>query len=175
MRFDDDRTVRSLRWATPRLVRPDAILEIERRDGGRRAYLIEYDRTRRIDKNYGKFLRYDSFLCWWWRDSQLGYRHDPPFVLFVCQDDQQRGAFLHAADRELTGHLWHPSDTADHDFAGRDHILFATEVDMHRGINVAWRVPQFPRGNPRRHADTAPRGVRLPGGHDVLKSARSAA
>ena len=37
MRLDDDRTVRSLRWPTPRLVRPDAILEIERRDGGSRA------------------------------------------------------------------------------------------------------------------------------------------
>ena len=77
MRLDDDRTVRSLRWPTPRLVRPDAILEIERRDGGSRAYLIEYDRTRRIDKNYGKFLRYDTFLCWWWRDSLLAYRDDP--------------------------------------------------------------------------------------------------
>ena len=70
MRLDDDRTVRSLRWPTPRLVRPDAILEIERRDGGSRAYLIEYDRTRRIDKNYGKFLRYDTFLCWWWRHTR---------------------------------------------------------------------------------------------------------
>jgi hypothetical protein len=67
-------------------------------------------------------------------------------------------------DRELTGHLWHPSDTAGHDFAGRDHILFTTEVDMHRGINVAWRVPQFPRGHPFRQAHVAPRGVRLPGG-----------
>ena len=175
MRLDDDRTVRSLRWATPRLIRPDAILEIERRDGGGRTYLIEYDRTRRIDKNYGKFLRYDTFLCWWWRYSRLTYRDDPPFVLFVCQDDQQRAAFLHAADRELTGHLWHPSDTAEHDFAGRDHILFATEVDMHRGTNVAWRVPQLPRGHPLRNVDIAPRGVRLPGGHGALESTRSAA
>ena len=96
-------------------------------------------------------------------------------MLFVCQDDQQRAAFLHAADRELTGHLRHPSDASDHDFAGRDHILFTTEVDMHRGINVAWRVPQFPRGHPLRNVDVAPRGVRLPGGHGVLESTRSAA
>jgi hypothetical protein len=70
--------------AHTRLVRPDATLEIERRDGASRAYLIEYDRTRRIDKNYRRFLRYDTFLCWWWRDSLLAHRDDPPFVLFVC-------------------------------------------------------------------------------------------
>jgi hypothetical protein len=32
-----------------------------------RTLLIEYDRTRRIDKNYHKLRRYDAFLCWWVR------------------------------------------------------------------------------------------------------------
>ena len=36
-----------------------------------RPFLIEYDRTSRIDKNYDKFRRYDTFLAWWWRHTQL--------------------------------------------------------------------------------------------------------
>lgn len=49
-----------------RLVRPDAVLEVARDDtDGSRVFFIEYDRTRRVDKNYEKFRRYDAFLCWW--------------------------------------------------------------------------------------------------------------
>jgi hypothetical protein len=55
-----------LRDPRARLVRPDAVLEVARADGdGSRVFFIEYDRTRRVDKNYEKFRRYDTFLCWW--------------------------------------------------------------------------------------------------------------
>ncbi|MDP9223227.1 MAG: replication-relaxation family protein [Actinomycetota bacterium] len=166
MRLDDDRSVEALREPRARLVRPDAVLDIARRtEDGQRTFLIEYDRTRRVDKNFAKFLRYDAFLCWWWRHTQLAYQGDAPWVVFVCQDDQQRATFLQVADRELTGHLWHASDGAyGHEYVGREQIVFATEVDMHRGEAVAWRVPHFPRGHPGRASDGAVRGVRLPGG-----------
>ena len=96
---------------------------------------------RRVDKNFEKFLRYDGLLCWWWRHTWLAARPRSPFVIFVCQDDGQRDTFLEVADRELTGHLWHPSDGAGgHEYVGRDHILFATEVDMHR-----WRARRVAR------------------------------
>jgi hypothetical protein len=145
-------------------VRPDAIIEVQRRSSpGTRSYLIEYDRTRRVDKNFAKVRRYDNFLCSWWRHTHPADHDDAPFVVFVCEDDTHRDAFLTAADRELTGHLWHPSAGANgHDYAGRDQVLFANEPDMHHGEPIAWRVPQLPPRHPGRHSDEAPRGVRLP-------------
>jgi hypothetical protein len=71
---------------------------------------IEYDRTQRVDKNYEKFRRYDAFPRWWSMHTGDG---ELPFVIFICQDDDQRDRFLAAADHELTGHLWHPSRRAD--------------------------------------------------------------
>jgi hypothetical protein len=163
LRLDDDRSVQGLRDDRPRLIRPDAILEIRRRTtDGSRLFFIEYDRTRRLDKNYNKLLRYDAFLCWWWRHTHLGHHHEPPVVIFVCQDNEQRATFINAADRWLTGHIWHPSDRADdHRYVGRDQILFTTELDMHTGEVVAWRVPERPSGH-RRDEAQGPRGVRLP-------------
>ena len=72
-------------------------------------FLIEYDRTTRIDKNYDKFRRYDAFLAGGGATptSQTG---EPPCVLFVCQDEAHRDNFLDRADRELTGHHWHPGE-----------------------------------------------------------------
>ena len=166
LRLADDRSVRGLRDARPRQVRPDAIVEVERRAAdGSHMFLIEYDRTRRVDKNFAKFRRYDNLLCWWWPEPVALHGFEPPFVLFVCQDDDQRETFLDVADRELTGHLWHPNDEVrEHDYVGRDRILFASEVDMHAAEPVAWRVPQFPRGHPGRTQCDGCRGVRLPGG-----------
>jgi hypothetical protein len=61
--------------------------------------LIEYDRTRRVDKNYEKFRRYDTFLCWWWQHTSFA-DGDRPYVMFICQDQDQRHGFLNAADRD---------------------------------------------------------------------------
>ena len=165
MRLDDDRSVQGLSDPRPRQVRPDAILEIARRTGGgSNTFLIEYDRTRRVDKNFEKFRRYENLLCWWWPQTDLAFGADLPFVLFVCQDDAQRDTFLEVADRELTGHLWHPSDAPDaQPHPGRDQMLFATELDMHAGEPIAWRVPAFPAGHPERGSSAVRRGVRLPG------------
>jgi hypothetical protein len=63
---------------------------------------VEVDRTRRVDKNFGKFRRYDAFLTWWWRYTEFA-DIGVPLVMFTCQHGEQREQFLRAADLELTG------------------------------------------------------------------------
>jgi Replication-relaxation len=165
-RLDDNWSAEGLSDRKARLLRPDALLELPRRGGGSHTFLVEHDRTRRVDKNYDKFRRYDSFVCWWWRQHPAwAERGEAPFVLFVCQDEDQRDLFLAAADRELSGHLWHPSVGADeHVYVGRRRVLFACEIDMHAGHLDAWRLPSLPPGHPRRRGREAEvRAVRLPG------------
>lgn len=160
-----------LRDPRARLVRPDAVLEVARQDSdASRVFLVEYDRTRRVDKNYEKFRRYDTFLCWWWQHTDFA-AGDPPFVVFICQDEEHRDRFLAAADVELTGQLWHPSAAPDQRvYAGRQRVLFACELDMHSGRPEATRVPSLPPDDARRDGDDAHvRRVRLPGRCDRLK------
>jgi hypothetical protein len=161
-----------LRDPRPRLVRPDAVLEIARNDGdGACVLFIEYDRTRRVDKNYEKFRRYDTFLCWWWQHTSFADRARP-FVIFVCQDDDQRERFLGAADRELTGRLWHPSLSADDDvYIGRQRLLFASELDAHAGSLEARRAPKLPPGEAQHGVRDGVRRVRLPGRPGQLERA----
>jgi hypothetical protein len=156
LRLDEDWSAEDLRDPHARPVRPDAMLEVEgdRDETSPRLLLIEYDRTRRVDKNYDKFRRYDTFLCWWWRHTPLGDSDQPPFVLFIGQDENQRGQFLSAADRELTGHRWHPSaPLKQHDHVGRRRILFAIERDAHDGVLEAWRLPAYPPDHPARRPE----------------------
>lgn len=165
LRLDGNWIADGLPDARPRMLRPDGALTVASDAGGdeSRVILIEYDRTRRVDKNFEKFRRYDSFLTWWWRHSGYGHREEPPFVLFVCQDEEQRDLFLDAADRQLTGRVWHPNSAlADHVYPARRHLMFAAELDAHEGVHRAMRVPSWPPGHPLREA--ALRNVRLPGG-----------
>ena len=91
--------------------------------------------------------------------------------MFVCQDEDQRDRFLNAADRELTGQLWHPSAAPDEmAYMGRQRVLFACELDMHRGCLEAWRVPSAPPGK-RDGSAAGVRGVRLPGHRDRCERA----
>jgi hypothetical protein len=123
-------------------------------------------RARRTDKNYDKFRRYDAFLAWWWRQTELGERGEAPFVLFICQNEAQRDDFLARADGELTGHRWHPSSSAEqHEYIGRRRMLFCDERDAHLGRPQARRLPPYPPEHPARNGrDAECRGVRLPGG-----------
>jgi hypothetical protein len=165
LRVSDDWSVEGLRDPRPRPVVPDAALEIAHDVAeSPRLFLIEYDRTSRTDKNYDKFRRYDTFLTAWWRHTELGERDEPPFVLFVCQDDAERDDFLARADHELTGHHWHPTHSPDqHKYIGRRHILFCNERDAHLGQPEAHRLPPYPPAHPSRHGrDAEIRGVRLP-------------
>jgi hypothetical protein len=167
---EERRSVKGLHDEQARLVRPDAVLEVVDRDDRIRTFLIEYDRTRRVDKNFTKFRRYDAFLNWWWRDSRFGDSDEPPFVVFVCQDGGQRKQFMAVADRELTGHRWHPSvGPADFDYVGRRHVLFAVERDVHAGAMEGWRLPAFPPDHPSRVSEV--RRVRLPSDSSDRRSA----
>jgi hypothetical protein len=152
LRLPGDWSAEDLRDQRARLLRPDAVLEVAHEEGKEiRTILVEYDRTRRVDKNFDKFRRYDAFLCWWWRYTAYGEHSSPPLVVFVCQTPQQRQQFLAAADHELTGHLWHPSADIDHhDYVGRRRLLFALEHDAHTGVLDAWQLPRFPPGHPAR-------------------------
>jgi protein involved in plasmid replication-relaxation len=161
LRLEGDWSAKGLRDQQAKLVRPDAVLALEDRDDHPRTLLIEYDRTRRVDKNFGKFRRYDAFLNWWWSETPYGDHEEPPFVVFVCQNDEQRQHFLAAADHELTGHRWHPSiRPEEHEYVARRHVLFVVERDMHRGAVDAWRLPTVPPGHPGRVPDV--RRVILP-------------
>lgn len=166
LRLADNWRVEDLKASRPSTVAPDAVLEIARTDGdGTRVMFIEYDRTTRPDKNYEKFRRYDAFLTSWWRHTAFVDRSEPPWVLFVCQQQEHRDKFLAAADQDLTGRLWHSSVEPDEQlYPGRRRMLFATDADAHAGALHAVRVPGFPPGHPRRRGRAGEaRGVRLPG------------
>lgn len=154
-------SVHELRDPRARLVRPDAVLEVARPDNeGHRLFFVEYDRTRRVDKNFEKFRRYDTFLCWWWRMTPLVDRGEAPYVIFVCQDPESRERFVRAADHEVTGHHWHASWAAEAShYVGRRNMLFAVEQDAHRGQLEAWRLPAFPPDH--RERDPTVNRVRL--------------
>jgi hypothetical protein len=165
-RLDDHWSIEGLRDPHPRPVVPDATLEIADQERAEtRLFLLEFDRSSRTDKNYDKFRRYDAYLAWWWRHTELARRAEAPYVLFICQHDAQRDDFLTRADRELTGHRWHPSCPAhQHEYIGRRRILFCNERDIHLGYGQARRLPPYPPGHPARHGREAEiRHVRLPG------------
>jgi Replication-relaxation len=146
VRIGDDWSPEGLVDPRARLVRPDAVLEVECDDGhGPQVVFVEYDRTRRVDKNYEKFRRYDAYLNWWWRYTELRDA-GAPVVVFVCQDAVQVELFVKAADSELTGHLWHPGVSPDrYRYIGRRNMMFVRERDAHDGDLRPWRVPEFPR------------------------------
>jgi hypothetical protein len=91
-------------------------------------------------------------------------RGEPPWVLFICQEQTRRDKFLAAADRDLTGRLWHPAaEPSEKQYPGRRRILFACEADVHASILEALRVPGYPPRHPgRRGALAEMRRVRLP-------------
>jgi hypothetical protein len=147
-------TAHGLRTPQPRLLRPDTILELagpDEHDPKVTRILVEFDRTRRLDKNYDKFRRYDTFLNAWWLNSSCADQEQPPEVLFVCQDPQQREQFIRGADHQLTGHRRHSTlPPEQHRYIGRQRLLFAVESDAHHGLLEGWRLPAFPPNHPAR-------------------------
>jgi hypothetical protein len=101
-----------------------------------------------------------------------------PLVLFVCQDDEQRDLFIDAADRQLTGHRWHPDVSPErYEYVGRQRTLFATELDAHAGVLEARRLPAVPKGHVARNDGV--RRVRIAGSTrarsaDLVASGRAA-
>ncbi len=113
-------------WAKP--VRPDAVVEVQSKDPGRvLTMLVEYDRTRRVDKNYDKLRRYDNFLCWWAQEAMAV--EEIPWVVFVCQTAQDRDRFVARAAHDMTGYAWDRHETDR--YVGRNRTLFTTVAEMY--------------------------------------------
>jgi hypothetical protein len=109
--------------------------------------LVEVDRTRRPARNLDKFKRYDQFLTGWGllhpRIEQLGTR---PIAIFTSPDEPSMLALMKAADEVMTGRIgWSGDPEHTWYYPGRDHVLFSTETEIHRGSMLAWRLPELPR------------------------------
>lgn len=143
-----------------RPIQPDARLDVADTEGDLMMF-VEYDRTRRVDKNYDKFRRYEAFLTGWWRMAIGDWL--PPVVVFVCQDEDHQLRFLRAADHELVAYFSpRYSGAADYRYPARERMVFALEEDIHRGRAAAMRVPPWPHGHQRRTDNVALRTT-LPG------------
>jgi hypothetical protein len=92
------------------------------------------------------FLAYDAFLTGWApahpRYRALGTR---PVAVFVCPDARTALTYAQQADRLMTGrigaigsapHEWH--------YAGRDHVFFTAEPDIHHDSLAALALPPLP-------------------------------
>lgn len=147
-------------WFRP--VQPDALLDVAASDRDVRVF-VEYDRTRRVDKNYDKFLRYETLITVWWRSTDL----DCPMVVFVCQDVEHRRRFMQAADCELIGHLsiW-TEDGHQERYHARDRTLFVLESDIRNGQTTAMGLPALPPCHEQRSSPASVRRVALPGLED---------
>ena len=133
-------------------------------DGTRTTVLIEYDRTRRVDKNYDKFRRYDAFLNWWWRHTPLADRRRPAVrALRLPRRTTSASSSWPPPTTSSPATAGTPACDADrHEYVGRGRMLFALERDAHAGALEAWRLPAFPPDHPSRTPEV--RRVRLPGG-----------
>jgi hypothetical protein len=104
--------------------------------------LIEIDLTARPSDNREKFLAYDGFLCGWSlaqsRYRALGTR---PAVVFVSPNGH---AALEADELMAAGSgSWAAHRTL---VLRRDHVFFAVESDIHRGIWTRLRCRRTRRG-----------------------------
>ncbi len=123
--------------------------------------LVELDLTARPSYNREKFLAYDAFLCGWSlahpRYRAQGTR---PAVVFVCPSYTAALACAREADELMTGRIGVMGTPADHwYYAGRDHLFFAAEEDIHHGELTALALPAQPPA--LRHELAGPRELAL--------------
>jgi hypothetical protein len=150
-----------------RPIQPDARLEVVHASGDLMLY-VEYDRTRRVDKNYDKFRRYETFISWWWEWTHLSEREQPA-VVFICQDEGHRLRFLEAADAEfrVRHSRWVDRERDGNEFVekypARNRVLFALEEDIHTGSPYAFRLPRWPPSHENREQPGEVRRTLLPG------------
>ena len=110
--------------------------------------LVEIDLTARPSYNREKFLAYDAFLCGWSlahpRYRTLGTR---PAVVFVSPNNHAALACAREADELMTGRIGVMGAPAEQwYYAGRDHLFFAVEADIHRGEMTVLALPAHPPG-----------------------------
>ncbi|WP_028064627.1 type IV secretion system DNA-binding domain-containing protein [Solirubrobacter soli] len=120
--------------------------------------LVELDLTARPSYNQDKLRAYDAFLTGWTlahpRYRALGTR---PVTVFVFRDRRSALACAREADRLLTGRVGQMGTAArDWYYAGRQHLFFAAEPDIHRDSLRAFALPPLPSPSenaPRSDAD----------------------
>jgi hypothetical protein len=110
--------------------------------------LVEIDLTARPSYNREKFLAYDAFLCGWClahpRYQAQGTR---PAAVFVCPSHQAALMCAREADELMTGRIGVMGTPAEHwYFAGRDHLYFAVESDIHHQNLAVFALPSNPPG-----------------------------
>jgi hypothetical protein len=108
--------------------------------------LVELDLTARPSYNRDKLLAYDAFLCGWsLAHPRFRTQGTRPVVVFVCPTAHAAVACAREADEALTGRIGVMGTPAEHwYFAGRDHLFFAVESDIHHGDISALALPQLP-------------------------------
>jgi hypothetical protein len=130
-------------------IKPDLSLEL-RIDATRLTadMLVELDLTDRPSYNRDKLRAYDAFLCGWSlahpRYRAQGTR---PAVVFVSRNHHAALSCATEADELMTGRIGPMGAPVEHWYhAGRDHLLFAVEADVHQGELTALKLPAHPPG-----------------------------
>jgi Replication-relaxation/Type IV secretion-system coupling protein DNA-binding domain len=108
--------------------------------------LVEIDLTARPSYNHDKFLAYDAFLCGWaLAHPRYRAQGSRPAVVFVSPNYHAALACASEADELMTGRIGAMGTPAEHwDYAGREHIFFAVEEDIHRRDLSALALPPQP-------------------------------
>ena len=147
IKLPDGQAIIDLELKTFTEIKPDLSLEL-RIESVKLTFdlLVEIDLTARPSYNREKFLGYDAFLCGWClahaRFRALGTR---PAVVFVCPTAQAALTCAREADELMTGRIGLMGSPAEHwYYAGRDHLFFVVEADIHRGELSALSLPALP-------------------------------
>jgi len=145
----DKQTIIDLQLQKFAEIHPDVSLEL-RIDTLKLTFdlLVELDLTSRPSYNHDKLLAYDAFLCGWSLVHPRYRSHATrPVVVFVCTDARAALALAREADQSLTGRIGIMGTPAEHwYYAGRDHMFFAIEREIHHGNLAALALPPRPPG-----------------------------
>lgn len=158
------RGVFDLKLNSARPIAPDAGFQVLGENRATLNLLVEYDRTRRVDKNFEKFCRYEYFMCTW-SAQHSSVDRGLACALFLCEDADHLNRFLDAADRELVARIQdtdkngYPVDY----FPARRRTFFAMASDIYDGSFRAFRVPTFPPGHELAKPDDEYQELELPG------------
>lgn len=145
----DDQAIIDVDLKTFAEIKPDLSLEL-RIDATKLTFdlLVELDLTDRPSYNRDKLRAYDAFLCGW----SLAYprfraQGTRPAVVFVSRNHHASLACASEADELMTGRIGPMGAPVEHwYYAGRDHLFFAVEADIHHGELTALKLPAHPPG-----------------------------
>jgi hypothetical protein len=145
----DGQAIIDLQLKTFTEIKPDLSLEL-RIEAVKLTFdlLVEIDLTARPSYNREKFLAYDAFLCGWsLAHPRYRTQNTRPAVVFVSPNNHATLSCAREADELMNGRIGAMGAPAEHwYYAGRDHLYFAVEADIHRGEPIALALPDQPPG-----------------------------